>query len=214
MATEGVCGDEDPLPSVEELVDLEDAIWTTVMKFKAARFQEDAFLVHSVLERAVAAVEARLSAGALDDEAESKKKPDAAAIEESEAGSTVTGRDDAPNKSEDPGPQPPLVIEVLEVGDVVEIIMRKKEFNGREGTVEGVKSGGKKYFVRLVDDGTEKLFKASNVRLKRPKAKPAAAGATEKADEGSNLTQEQPSAKRQKVSLKDMFPSRLAADTG
>ena len=99
----------------------------------------------------------------------------------------------------------------MEVGDVVEIIMRKKEFNGREGTVEGVKSGGKKYFVRLVDDGTEKLFDASNVRLKRPKAKPAAAGVTEKNEEGSNLTEKQQPAKRQKVSLKDMFPSRLAA---
>ena len=63
----------------------------------------------------------------------------------------------------------------------------------------------------LPDDGTEKLFEAVNVR-KKAKAKPTTAGQGQEVEEGSNQTHEQQLVKRQKVSLQDMFPSRLAAD--
>ena len=63
----------------------------------------------------------------------------------------------------------------------------------------------------LPDDGTEKLFEAVNVR-KKAKAQAATAVQGQEVEEGSNQAQEQHPTKRQKVSLEDMFPSRLAAD--
>ena len=121
------------------------------MKVKAARFVENVCLVHSVLDRAFAALEARrLSAGTLDDEAASNKKSEEAAIAAPGAASTAIQEEsdrqqvsDAAASGASGSVQPTPVIEALEVGDAVEITMRKKEFNGRVGTVSHVKSGGK-----------------------------------------------------------------------
>ena len=151
LATRGAYGEETPLPSVQDLLDVDDGMWSIVMKVKAARFVENVCLVHSVLDRAFAALEARrLSAGTLDDEAASNKKSEEAAIAAPGAASTAIQEEsdrqqvsDAAASGASGSVQPTPVIEALEVGDAVEITMRKKEFNGRVGTVTHVKSGGK-----------------------------------------------------------------------